>query len=377
MEADSGVQVKIQWFTFDGNRTMTSSCTASLASSNLYADVQLHGSGLAFVENSAFIRAPYESLHLGASLEYPVTAYASYVLDSDWGMGLVNSTRNYNLTPQQSANRVTGVWMFDDYTGAYYNHFMHQGTAAINSFSGNYQYIIGNFISRNRYEMVDGVWGGQLYITSAAASIANNVINGDYWHTSLAQQSDPTQPNYTICAPGYNANAGTNVFPHGIEGSGDYNRYYNNEINQNLGYGMLLSGSLKNTIISGYDPFCTSTYRCTTFTPQYVEYNAGCWSFSPQCFPVNNFSALGGITIDGQTYTNHNIVLDHVRSQYNGRAAVAIQNVQTNTSGTGFVDSVGGGNKACIGHETPYSWQDLTTTGTVSSAYTSFTLSCP
>ena len=262
------------------------------------ADLDLSTAGWATVEYVYFINAPWDALWLGGGASSISPSAASTVSYSTFGGGF--SSHGYSETAEQTATLYTGVFMFNDYTGAYYNSINFAGTAAINMFTGSTQLVYGNSINSNRYEQPGGVSGGQVYVNyqTTYATVGNNTINGDYWYTNMAQDRNPANPHYVRCLPG------TGFWPFGIEGFGTGSRYYNNQIEQNIGFGMLLRAwgagyTLDSAIISGYDPFCTS--GCT---PQYVTNNGGCWSLSGKCYYTGSGSGwpasmvIAGISVN-------------------------------------------------------------------------------
>lgn len=168
---------------------------------------------------------------------------------------------------------------------------------------------------------------------------------------------------------------------YGIEAFGVGHRFFNNQIQNNLGWGILLrarldsgaAASLDSTIVSGYDPFCAAGYPLgCTFVPHYITNNAGCWTYG--CYgsgwPAD--MAVAGLTIDGTGgSSSNNITLDHVRVTNSGRYGLSLTNL---TGGPGFTDSQNSGyNYACV---TGNSGGDLHTSN-VASDYTFYTNLCP
>jgi hypothetical protein len=189
--------------------------------------------------------------------------------------------------------------------------------------------------------------GGQLYIQGGVTytTVADNVINGNYWITSNAQQSNPNQPYYTLCAPGTNSAFPYGSYPYGIEASATGDRYFNNSIIQNLGFGILLrpwnpGNTLDSVEISGYDPFCP---QYCTYSPQYIENNTGC-SVVANCFTTPTWPVsmgVAGINVNttaansnGTGYVT-NLTLNHVRSVSNNAFGISLDHV----SGIGYEDT--------------------------------------
>lgn len=374
MSAQAGTIVSISWLTFDGNRNSTqcSSNTSGLS------DVDLSNAGLAAVLNVNFIRAPGNALLLGGAAsnlqQASVVGYSNFGLSN----GFSNPSRGYNLSGPQTANRWTGAFLFNNYTGAWYNNFAYAGTAAINVYSGTVQYVIANTLFSNRYEQPDGASGGQLYINGAAtyASVANNLIDGNYW-TTTGHNSGNTD---MICSP-----AGTGDYVFGVEGFGVGHRFFNNQIQNNTGWGILLrpsasgsGGSLDNTVVSGYDPFCSEGYPpgCQP-TAHYITNNASCWPLYG-CYGAGWGAdmAIAGLTIDGKNgVESNNITLDNIRVTNNGRLGVSLSYLN---GSPGFTDSQNSGAPdACITSNPPGSDSGDLYTFAVSSAYTSYIRRCP
>jgi hypothetical protein len=147
------------------------------------------------------------------------------------------------------------------------------------------------------------VFAGGVY-----ASAAGNVIDGANWIPTGTTINGCTTPN-------------TGSGPVGIEvdgGVGD--RFFNNEILNFVGSGMVLFGTSCGAVcteISGYNPF--DPYD----SPKYIEYN--------------NFGAIWLYGSSPWGY-NDNPVLSHVRATNNtGLAAVFFDNV-TGDGYHGFVD---------------------------------------
>jgi hypothetical protein len=347
--ASSGLSPTVEWITFDGNRNGISSltCVPSPTFENPIADLALQDAGAAKVQYVNFISAPYWSLFLGSS-----GSGSSTVSYSNFGQGF--SAHGISRTGPQSASRNAAIQFYGGSgTGAWFNNIAYAGEAAVSEYGGTggggtLQYIIGNSINSNRYEEPDGVPGGQIYIQGGVTytSVADNVINGNYWITSMAQQSNPSEANYTLCAPGTNSDFPDGAFPYGIEGSATGDRYFNNSIIQNLGFGILLrpwnnGSNLDSVEISGYDPFCP---EYCTYSPQYIENNTGC-STVANCFTTSGgwpvSMGVAGINVNNTaanqsgTGTVTHLVLDHVRSTSNNKFGISLDHV----SGTGYEDT--------------------------------------
>lgn len=370
MNINANLIATVTYLTFDGNRQNVNLCSPS---NSAIGDLDLWDAGIATVQYVDFIDAPWKALQLGGSLGN--TSRASTVSYSNFGQGF--SAHGITRTAQQSASRWEGVILQGPYAGVWSNNIAYTGLEAVQIYSGTDRYVVDNVVNVGKYEQPDGVSGGVIYIAGNNvfyASIANNVLNGNYWSTSNAQDTNPSGANYTLCLPH------PGLWTFGIETSGNGHRYYNNSIIQNLGYGIILrpwnsSSTLNNNIISGWDPFCTGS---CTFVPHYVQNNGGCWTLY-SCYGSGWPSAyrMAGISVSTQTAsggpgtgTVSNLTLDHVRSVSNSRHGVSFDSV---TGTPGFIDSVNGYNYACIENNGSV---NLVSTNS-SSPYNAYTNLCP
>ena len=383
-----GTTITVHYLTFDGNRMNTTPCAANPVAGN--ADLDLSNVHVATVQYVNFIRAPFNSLYLGGD---GVSGAASTVSYSNFGSGFNNPSRvGYsNLTGPQTASRNNAITLEGPSTGVWHNSINYAGGVAVQDYSGSFHYIVDNNINENHYEDADGIPGGQIYFSGGNAatsytSVANNVVNGNYWSTANAQQANPSQPNYTLCAPGYNAGWPSGSYPYGIEVSGSGHVFYNNAVIQNLGFGMFLrpwnsSQPLQNITISGYDPFCPTYCQNVPNVAHYIDSNGGCYSLY-NCFPSSIYGVAGevaGININtsaaggsGPPGTVSGITLDHVRVRNSGRWGASF----SGASGIGFTDSQNGGvNYACFSGNVAGALN--TGTSGNSSGFLSFTNLCP
>jgi hypothetical protein len=371
--------VTIQYLTFDGNRPNMQTCTPGPPSGppDAAADLDLSYAGLVTVENVNFINAPWDALWLGGSESSPTNG-ASYVAFSNFGAGFYSS--GYSETAQQTATRWTAAFLFSSYTGAYQNSMNYAGTAAITMHSdfnnsGLSQYVGNNSINNNRYEQPDGTSGGQIFVTDTTTypAIYQNTINGNYWYTNLAQDTNPMNPYDVRCLPS------SGLWSHGIEGGATGFRYYNNQIEQNIGFGIFVEPpagvTYSSGIISGYDPF-PLCQGCTAVN-QYVQNNGACAALTPACYTSPTWPAydvIAGINVHSASGSVTNLTLDHIRSINNYKYGVSMYGV---TGTPGFTDSQNSGvNYACItGNVTG----PLNSSGFSSDSpgYNSFTNSCP
>jgi hypothetical protein len=73
------------------------------------------------------------------------------------GLGLVRRETDPGRQPAYNpATRSTAIFLSGNNSGAYYNFIAFAGTAAIN-LNGSHQYVSGNLLQQNRYEISDVV----------------------------------------------------------------------------------------------------------------------------------------------------------------------------------------------------------------------------
>jgi len=188
----------------------------------------------------------------------------------------------------------------------YASDFSRSGTAAINVQGAGGSRVSGNLLWENRYEMPDGIGGGQLYLEQGSGNVTvdENTIDGNNWQTG----STPING----CAP-----PSTPQLASGVEAYGSDLYFYNNSIARHTSVGMGFTG-VTNITVSGNNPYCSS---CVTNNPKYVQLN--------KAFGIWFYNALA---------SNSGVTLDHVRSVSNDWDGVNIDS----TSGTGFI------NDACL-----------------------------
>lgn len=395
MFSDAGLTVTIHWLTLDGNRQAVGQCLGGGPNpgEQAVADLDVASAAVATVQWMNFIGAPWRGLQLGGT--QGDSGQPSTLSYSNFGQGFNVPARGYSRTAPETATRWTSVWMFGDQTGVWHTNIAYSGTGAVGVWNGYRSVIAGNILNFNRYEMSDGISGGQVYIPDNSpapsggycsaifgttdpcyALVADNSINGNYWSTTKYV------PGTTdiLCSPG-----ASHQYPLGIEGSGNGHGYYNNSVIQNYGHGILLrpwspTNPLNNNIISGYDPYCTGS--CVQQN-NYVSNDAACWTdnaengycfrspFSPamEASNVNVNSTVAGP--GGGTGSASNLTLDHLRESDGFSWGVALYDI---TGTPGFTDSKNGGNYACITGN-PLG-KDLDAQSDAS-GYTSFTLLCP
>ena len=185
--------------------------------------------------------------------------------------------------------------------------------------------------------------GGQLVLNpgSSSAVVAGNVINGNYW---------PNVPGGTQLATNCYLGSGT-ANNSGIEGYGAGHQLYNNEVEQNLGSGIVFPGILnsgtEHILISSANP------RQSNDSPRYIEANA-----------EGGIVFLGPMTNSTQFPTPaQGVILDDVLVRGNALTAVVLDGVQN--ASVGGVNYYGFTYNACLsappGYLTtaPLSWNTL------------------
>ena len=249
--------VVIQDLTFDGNRSVVQSeignsvfCQPSFTQ-NQWIDLNLsnYETSIVTVQYVDFINAPSAGAEIDGTYNLS-NSTASTISYSNWAAG-----------GPSTAGRATGVFLVGDYTGAYYNTIEYQGTAAINSYQGSGQYIYGNTAVENRYEMSDGVGGGQIFTGSTSdTAVAANWIDGKNYVTNGSTINGcPTVVGQS---------------PTGLEVYGSYQAFYDNQVQNHYGIGIeMYAGSASgynapsNITFSGLNPWNPSdAYRCTSYS---------------------------------------------------------------------------------------------------------------
>jgi hypothetical protein len=345
MYANNGVTgVTISYLTFDGNRYAFGtggngiSCLMSQWSDQRnnfsMVDLDLSAGGNFTVTWLDFVNAPGTALHLTGSAG--AGGNLSTVSFSNFGVGLCPNGTGYctGIGPSgqsgaesgpQSATRFTAVYLSGGSqasgwagAGAYYNNIQYAGTAGL-SLDGYGQTVYGNLLFGNRYEISDGSGGGQITLwpgffgNSAYASIAGNVVNGN---NNWPNQHGGWAYTETLC-PLVQTQAQSNG---GMEVNGVGHRFYNNEVYQNSGGGMVFNLSPVTTgqvTVSSTNPWYSGD------TPRYIESNA-----------------YGGITFYGTTDNSiQGVSLDDVLISSNAVYGVNFVNVSNYSSYTGFIQN--------------------------------------
>jgi|GEM_PF-3498181 hypothetical protein len=328
--------VTVSYLTFDGNRYnfgIQGSGISCLTDQLSKIDLDLSSGGNFTAEWLDFVNSPDTAVHLSglSTLSY-----------SNLGMGTSSGIGPNGLTgPEdgpQTATRFTAVYLSGGSSAAqspgsaaYYNSVYYAGTAGI-TLDGYDQIVYGNWLFNNRYEMSDGSGGGQLTLwpgpfgTAALASVAGNVINGNNW--------DGGQSTETLCPI-----TGPLQSNSGVEANGTGHRFYNNELYENSGGGMVvnLGDPTAQILVSSTNPWYSGD------TPRYIEANG-----------------YGGITFYGSSRgwsPIQGVSLDDVLIANNAIYGVYFDNVQNYGSYLGFVQ-----NGSCMwgnevnGSEADVSW---------------------
>lgn len=291
-------RVTISNLTFDGNRYGFGGALNCLTANALVYDLNLSYGGNFDVQYVDFVNAP------GYALQVAGTSTISY---SHFGWGTATESA------QQTATRSTAAWISGSNGGAYYNNIGFAGTAGIN-LTGNTLFAYGNLLQNNRYEMPDGQ-GGQIYVdpSSLNARVAGNIINGNYW------QTNPSTALATGCQA--NQTPGTQT-PYGVEAYGSGHGFYNNEIQQHTGAGMIFGGGAPTAqiTVSSANPWNSED------VPRYIESNlgSGIWFLGTQFFDF--------------PYPVQGTTLDDVLVQNNGGYGVLLDTVSNSATYTGFAN---------------------------------------
>jgi hypothetical protein len=309
--------VDIDNLTFDGNRyagcSSISVCGPRVglglnclpATDNSIADLNAGAGGVVTIQYVDFINAPWIALILGGT--------ASTLSYSNLGLGFRSETA------AETATRATGVFLMGQSSGVYYSNIYYAGGSAINLYQGTGQYVYGNTLIEDQYELsyagcqYSGCppGGGQLFIDPATtgATVAANVIDGNYWRTLATPppiNGCPVAPNQTSL---------------GIEAYGNGHRFLNNSIMRNMSSGITLGGSspTNNITISGLNSFDAND------TPRYIQDNhwGGIRFLGPK--------TCGNIC----SYTSSGVTLSHLRVVRNNAYGIYLESV----SGTGFWES--------------------------------------
>jgi len=297
--ADSTITgVTITNLTFDGNRYGFGGVLNCLPANAPIYELDLSYGGNFTVQYVDFVNAP------GYALQVAGTSTVSY---SHFGWGAAMESA------QQTATRSTAVWISGNHGGAYFNNIGFAGTAGIN-LAGDSLIAYGNLLLNNRYEMPDGQ-GGQIYLVpgSLNASVAANVIDGNYWETNPG----------TALATGCQASqtSGTQQ-PYGVEAYGFGHSFYNNEVVQHTGTGMVFGGGAPagEITVSSTNPWTSQD------VPRFIESNLG-----------NGMWFLGTHFFDFP-YPVQGAKLDGLLVRKNGAYGVLLDSVSNSGAYTGFAN---------------------------------------
>jgi hypothetical protein len=322
-------------------------------------DLDLNLGGAFTVMWDDFINSPDTALWLGGgSASTASTVSTSSFGQGGWGTGPAEGGAYYQESGPESATRFTAARIDGTESGAYYNAIANAGTAGID-LQGTTQYVYGNLLVGNRYEISDGSGGGQLDLDQghANASAAGNVING----INAADPSAPWPPAavYAVCSDGtycYRYAIGCLIVPPssgplvqqldaGIEVFGTGHGIFNNEIAQHSGGGILVGGIDNGgtcTIPSGQITISSANPWDPSDTPRYIEGNQGAGIVllgNNRQFPCN---------VQG-------VVFDDILVRNNAIAGVYLDTVQdSNSIGSLGLPFQGFFNSACTsGNENP------------------------
>jgi hypothetical protein len=362
--------IRLENIKFDGNRyavTMSGGTLGCAPVNDALAEINFTGVGQVAVANINVIRSVSHSIIIEGS-------YSS-VTTSDFGW-------SSNSDPTLGA-RNTAIILRGQGSVASYNRVAYSGGAGI-SLESTLQVAYGNTLYKNRYEMTDGVGGGQIYINATvnATAVAANTIDGGYWHRDSVYDSSKTTVNTCTAVSGHPLSHSS--YPHGIEGSGSQHQYYNNHILQNLGFGMLIrkqesgynSTPTTDTVISTENPWVANQPRT------FVELNAGCTTLTT-CFSGVGFP-VGGIVLATTTGPINDVNFNSVRVRNNAAPGIYLDSLGwTGASAAGFFPSPTTPNTCVIGSGTQFQTVSGTnnrykayTTGTYI-AMTTGTAACP
>jgi hypothetical protein len=303
--------VALQWITIDGNRYANGYNCLNPNSAVIDVDFSsMAGNGV--VQYVDFIRSAGTALYIGGSSTTVSYSYFGYGYS---GNGL-------SVSAQQSAARSTNIAIGNSYaiavngepstwadnSGAWFNTVQYAGTAGVAVQYSQNSYVVGNYLFQNRYEMADGVIGGQLFVADQTTSnlVADNTVDGNEWTTG----SGTTVNDCSV---------GAGLAPTGIEGSGPYTQYDNNWVANNYAWGMLLrpwsaTEPLNTITISSVDPY-----------DAYEEYIIDTNGFCTNCY----FTNLAGISVntsdangDGYSGTVESLTLDSLYVEANNYGIV-------------------------------------------------------
>jgi hypothetical protein len=326
VESDSITDVTVQYLTFDGNRYGFG--TAGQGLSCLKQQFQMidlklavnspppvapldpffYSFGNFLVQWVDFINAPDTAL---------VIAGGGFLRLSNFGMaahGIGPTGAEIQETGEQAATRFTAAYISGNNNGALYNAIYNAGTAGM-TLEGSGQTVYSNLIRRNRYEISDGSGGGQLALWRGAANayVAGNVINGDSW-----PPQDPSYSLATLCPNvGVQQNGGGEV-------NGVGHSFYNNEVEQHTGDGIVFKADYPTT--SGQITVSSRNPSDGFDTPRYIEGNAGYGGIVFLGPPDSRYTPVQGVTLDA------------VLSRNNAGWGVYLEGVQNYAGFIGFIN---------------------------------------
>jgi hypothetical protein len=276
-----------------------------------YIDLFLEYGGPFQVESVDFINAPGTALLLGGTGNANLASSVSYSNFGQGGTGIgPGGGAAQGLDGPQTATRFTAIYLEGSYTAALYNRISYAGSGITFDRDGNNvgtnQTAYGNTLTQNRYELPDGISGGQfaVYQFVTNAFVAANVMDGAGWPTAdLWDNPDPITglPTKQL-ATGCTMVSQTPLQVDGIEASGVGHGFFNNEITHYTGGGMAISDgdtvATKDVTISSNNPSDPND------APRFIEYNAsdGIVLFGP---PHPAPADTAGVTLDAVFVQNN------------------------------------------------------------------------
>jgi len=310
--------VIIESFIIDGNRygfkagqdisCVTGSVTGGVTVSQLdNPDLDLKYGSAITVEFLDFVNAPDTAVWMPGN---------SLLFGSVFGQGAngIGPSGLYGPEPPgQTATRFTAAYISGAGSKANWNTISYAGTAGL-TLDGTGQTAEYNTLTQNRYEISDGVGGGQLTVwpsvftggPSTTATIAANAINGQLWSRPAGTGPNPSTGCPAVPDP---KNQYVAQAPSGMELNGYGHSFYNNEVEQNTGGGMSLNlGDPTGQILFSGNPHDSSDT-----TVRYVENNGyhgidlhgpprgGCPPGDTGCISNN----VEGVTLDALLVRNN------------------------------------------------------------------------
>ncbi len=320
--ANSPSGITIEYLTFDGNRAQVQSdlgnSTFCAESQSNYVDLMLDSgtqynnppAAIVTVYMCDFKNAPAQSVELDGTTSGMAASVIEYCNSGTGG--------------SSTGARYTGILLEGQSSGAYYNDIEYQGTAALTVVSGYHNYVYGNTMDNDRYEMSDGSGGGTmvLYPASDTAQVAANWIDSENLYTG---------GGYTFrgCTVPASQSA------EGIEIGGASNVYlYNNQIQNNYAVGIEVNADYSPSItFSGSNPWNGGDpYKCMTTTGWRGIWFYGTGSgtasatFSDVCVKYTTGYGIELNYVTGTGFTNNSCMHDNSSGNINTGTSVSLTN---------------------------------------------------